>query len=203
VTMVLLIGLFIGLICGLAGAKKAGFVSGWVTLLNASVAIYLGIHIAPIIVGSVEVVAKFPYGAALVAMIVSILMFAILGAVASAVTGDLKITMPRLLETLGGGAIAFINGLLLWGFICLLVEISPLAESSIVKDTCRDPAEISQMWKASVGTSVSTLDVISWQSSAEDLGNIVSDLKKYAKPEKPKEAAPEPRPETSTPETGA
>lgn len=192
--VILLIGMFIGLISALAGAKKAGLVAGWTTLLNASVAMYLAVYITPAIADSVAIVANFPYGAVLAAFLIAVIMFAILNAIASAVTGDLKIAMPRLVELLGGGAVGFINGMLLWGFICLLLDISPLADSSIVKDTCQSPTEISQMWKGSVGASVAVLNTASWQSgtSSQDLCNIVTGLKDIAKPKTKAKPAPVP-----------
>jgi hypothetical protein len=193
--MIILIGLFVGLICALAGAKKAGFVSGWTTLLNASVAMYLGIYATPIVVNSVSIVAEHTYGPVLTAFLVSVIMFAILNTISAAVTGDLKIAMPRLLETLGGGAIGFVNGMLLWGFLCLLLEISPLADSSVVRDTCRDPAEISQMWQASVGTSVAVLNAVSWQSNAEHICDMVDEMKAVAKPKE--KAMPRPAEDTA------
>jgi hypothetical protein len=190
--MILLIGLFVGLICGLAGAKKAGFVSGWTTLLNASVAIYLGVYITPIVVGSVSIVGQQPYGPVLTALIASVALFVILSTITSAVTGDLKIAMPKLVETLGGGAIGFVSGMLLWGFVCLLLEISPLADSSVVKDTCRDPAEISQMWKGSVGTSITVLNAVTLQANAEPLPDMVEAMKAVAKPKEKEKASPAP-----------
>jgi hypothetical protein len=200
---IILIGLFIGLICGLAGAKRVGFVSGWTTLLNASVSMYLAIYIAPIVVDSVSIVARYTYGPVICTFVLAAVLFAILGRICSTVTGDLKIAMPKVIETLGGGAIGFINGMLLWGFLCLLLEISPAADSSIVKDTCRDPAEISRMWKASVGTSVAVLSTISCQGNAEPLGDKVEAMKAVSQRKERSKPLPTTTEDSATPEGDA
>jgi hypothetical protein len=187
---ILLIGCLIGFICAIAGAKKAGFVSGWATLLNASVSMYLAAYITPTLVASIPIASEYTFGPVLLALIIAILAFAILNTIYSAVTGDLKIAMPRLVETLGGGVLGFLNGLLLWGFLCLLLEMSPLMNSSLVKETCRDPQEIRQMWSSSVGTSMAVLNAASCQDSPAPLGKVVDAMKAVANP-KPK---PKPRP---------
>lgn len=187
--------------CGIAVAKKAGFVSGWTTLLNASVAIYLGIYVTPTVVESVSYIADFSYGAMLTAFVVAVILFTILNTIASTVTGDLKIEMPKMIETLGGGAIGFLTGMLLWGFLCLLLEVSPLADSAMVKDTCRDPAEISNMWKGSVGVGVAVLNTVSCQSNAEPLADVVKQMKAVASPKPKNKPAPTPPEETAPTES--
>jgi uncharacterized membrane protein required for colicin V production len=161
--MILLIGLIIGLICGLIAAKKVGFVSAWAKLFNTGAAVYIAVYMTPTIAASSSIVGQSAIGPVLCAGILAIVMFVILNTICSAIMGDLKIEIAKFLDSLGGGVLGFANGMLVWGFLCLLLWISPLAESSFVTQTAA-PEEIKQMWNSSVGPNVAILGFLSCDS---------------------------------------
>jgi uncharacterized membrane protein required for colicin V production len=189
--MILLVGMFIGFLCGLVAAKTAGFVSSWVKLLNTAVAIYVAVYMTPMIAASVSVVSEYACGSVLCALVISVITFLVLNAITMTIMGDLKVTMPRLVEMLGGGGLGFLNGMLVWGFICLLLAISPLAKSSFMQQNC-PPEEIEQMWKSSVGTSMAILDFVSFQDVSQSLPKVVDIILKTSQPKPPKSKPIEP-----------
>jgi|GEM_PF-3177525 len=195
--MLLLVGLVIGLICGLAAAKAAGFVSSWVRLFNTAVAVYVTVYTTPMLVSSVTLINEHTYGPVLSAIVISVVTFIILNSICMVVMGELKIEMPKLLDGLGGGAMGFANGMLVWGFLLLLLSISPLAASSMVKQVCSED-EVQQLWLSSVGTSVAALDFITFQNEPPSLCKVVEQLAKAAQP-KPKPGKE--KPATPTDET--
>jgi uncharacterized membrane protein required for colicin V production len=181
--MILVIGLIIGLVCGMIAAKKAGFVSAWARLFNTGVAVYIAVYMTPTIAASASIVGQNAIGPVLCACILAIVMFVILNTICSTIMGDLKIEMTRLLDSLGGGVLGFANGMLVWGFLCLLLCISPLAESSFVKQTTA-PEEVMQMWNSSMGANVAILGFLSCDSP-RPVGKVVEAIKKMSEP-KPK-----------------
>jgi uncharacterized membrane protein required for colicin V production len=190
--MILLIGLIIGLICGLIAAKTAGFVSAWARLFNTGVAVYIAIYMTPTIAASASIVGENAIGPVLCAGILAIVLFVILTTICSTIMGDLKIGMAKLLDSLGGGILGFANGVLMWGFLCLLLSISPLAKSSFVEQMS-DSKEVEQMWNSSVGADVAILGFLSCQDSPRPLVKVVDTIMKISAPKpKPKTAQPEP-----------
>jgi uncharacterized membrane protein required for colicin V production len=187
--MILLVGMFIGFLCGLVAAKAAGFVSSWVKLLNTAVAIYVAVYMTPVITASVSIVSEYACGSVLCALVISVVTFLILNAITMTIMGDLKVAMPRLVEMLGGGGLGFLNGMLVWGFVCLLLAISPLANSSFMQQNC-PPEEVEQMWKSSVGTSMAVLDFISFQDVSQSLPKVVDMILKASQPKTPKPVEP-------------
>jgi uncharacterized membrane protein required for colicin V production len=187
--MILLIGLFVGLVCGLVAATKAGFVSSWARLLNTAVAVYIAVYMTPTIASSMSIVNERSWGAALCALMVGLVTFIILNAICMVIMGDLKIEMPKILDAVGGGVMGFANGILVWGFLCLLLSISPLTESSTVKQLY-SPDEVEQMWRSSVGANMVALDFISFQSDPHEISKVVEMILKEGrpKPKPPKEA---------------
>jgi uncharacterized membrane protein required for colicin V production len=191
--MVLLIGLFIALICGLLAAKSAGFVASWIKLFNTAVAVYIAVYMTETMVIRSQLVREHACGAVLCAAVLGILVFVILNTICMVIMGELKVEMPRLLDRLGGGAIGFLNGMLLWGFLCLLLAISPAAESSFVMQML-DKDEVEQMWNSSVGTTMTILDFASFQDASHSLPEIVKKVKQAGKPVAgPKPATEEPK----------
>jgi uncharacterized membrane protein required for colicin V production len=188
--MILLIGLIIGLVCGMLAAKKAGFVSAWIRLFNTGVAVYIAVYMTPTIAASASIVGQSAYGPVLCAGLLAIVMFVILNTVCSAIMGDLKIETAKLLDGLGGGVLGFANGMLVWGFLCLLLSISPLADSSFVTQTAA-PEEVKQMWNSSVGANVAVLGIMSCDSPRR-IEKVVDKIMKIN--------APKPKPQQS--ETG-
>lgn len=186
--MILLVGLFIGLICGLVAATKAGFASSWARLLNTAVAVYVAVYATPTIASSAAIINEHFWGAVLCAFILFVMTFIILNAICMVIMGDLKIEMPKLLDTLGGGILGFANGVLAWGFICLLFCISPLAGSSTAKQLC-SPDEVKQMWSSAVGTNMAVLDFVTMQDNPHSVCKVVDMIVTHGmpKPKAPKE----------------
>jgi hypothetical protein len=194
--MILLLGLFIGLVSGLIAAKRTGLVSGYATLLNSSVAMYIAVYVTPVVVESVDLISQYSYGPVLCALLICVISFAILSTICSTVMGDLKIVMPKPVDTLGGGAMGFMSGMLFWGFLCLLLEVSPVSDSPMMNSICQDPQEVTTMWTASVGTSISILNTITLQDEPYPVAKAVKAMK-------PVKAVPPKATDTPAPETDA
>ncbi|HSV26767.1 MAG TPA: CvpA family protein, partial [Sedimentisphaerales bacterium] len=166
--MILLFGLVMALICGLLAASKAGFVSSWTRLLNTAVAVYLAVYLTPTLGSSFAFIGEHPYGAVLCALAVALVTFIGLNAICGLILGDLKIEIAKVVDAVGGGVMGFVNGLLLWGFICLLLWISPVAD--FVMDghiSSRD--EVQQMWYSSIGTNMAVMNAVTFQSRPQPL----------------------------------
>jgi uncharacterized membrane protein required for colicin V production len=188
VIMILLIGLFIGLVCGLLAATKAGFVSSWTRLFNSAVAVYIAVYLTPMIASSTAIVNEHHYGAVLCAIVIFVVTFLILNAICMVILGDLKIEMSKIFDAVGGGVMGFANGVLVWGFLCLLLCISPLAKASMTSQIC-SPDEVRQMWCSSVGANMAAIDFISFQNPKYTLAEVIEKIQTEGmpKPKPPKE----------------
>ncbi len=186
--MILLIGLFIGLVCGLLAATKAGFVSSWTRLFNTAVAVYISVYMTPMIASSTAIVNEHHYGAVLCALVLFVVTFIILNAICMVIMGDLKIEMSKIFDAVGGGAIGFANGVLVWGFLCLLLSISPFAKSSTTSQIC-SADEVRQMWCSSVGANMAAIDFVSFQNPRYTLPEVVEKIvtEGMPRPKPPKE----------------
>ncbi len=116
-----------------ASAVKLGFYQSWTLLFNLVIAVYIAIHLNPIVAEMIPAAADTAYCKALCALAVAVAAFLILHGIAYVFfIGQFNVTFPRILETMGSGFLGFLAGFLIWSFAALLISTTPLSENSLV-----------------------------------------------------------------------
>lgn len=116
-------------------ALQMGFYETWTMLFNIVVSVYVAICLRPVIVELVPAAGETPYGDALSMIAVAGASFLILYTITSAfVTGQFNVSFPKLLDNLGTGVLGFVAGLLVWGFVTILLFTTPLSKSVFLKE---------------------------------------------------------------------
>jgi hypothetical protein len=115
-------------------AFKIGFYETWALVFNIVVSVYLAIFAGPVILELVPAAGDTPYATILAMISTAVVAFLILEAISySLITGRVGVTFPKVLDALGGPALGFAGGFLVWSFICLLICISPICGNKVIK----------------------------------------------------------------------
>jgi len=191
-------------------AVGVGFYETWTMLFNIIISVYLAVFLRPVIV-NIPAVSDTPYTNALTMLAIAIASFAILqGITYTFLTGQFKVSFPRIFNTLGTGFLGFLAGFLLWNFVSFLIFITPISQDTFMKgfgfkDQFRQ-SNVSYLsrWCNLVNTVVSSRDRDSKITSEEAISGLLKSTEPEAKikpaeqaePAEPKEEArPGPPPE--------
>lgn len=118
--------IWIALLVGIIGARK-GFFAMWGTFFNVLVAIYLGVMLTPLIIGTFQKEGVSCYCCAGCVGGISLFVFAILEVIAyCCFFKDGKVVLPWLLDTLGAGMLGFVCGYIVCSFVFLVIGIMPV-----------------------------------------------------------------------------
>ncbi len=131
--MVFWIGILVG---GLFAwlAVKMGFYETWAFAFNIVISIYLAVFLSPIIAAIVPVPGDMSYNNALCMIAVAVAAFLILHGISYIfLTGQFSVSFPKVFDILGSGFLGFLAGLLVWGFVGLLIYTTPISQNPIVK----------------------------------------------------------------------
>jgi len=189
-------------------AVGIGFYETWTMLFNIIISIYLAVFLQPVIV-NIPAVGDTPYTNALTMVAIAIASFAILhGITYTFLTGQFKVSFPRMLSPLGTGFLGFLAGFLIWNFVSFLIFITPISQEFLVKkigfDSQLQQTNVSYVswWCDLVNTVASSRDnsITSEQAISGLLKSAESRAQvkpaKRAEPAEPKEEArPGPPPE--------
>ena len=141
--MVLLLSIIIGAVFGIIAARK-GFYVTWALLVNITVSVYLAVFLTPTIFSTIGSLAESPYAVAICLAIIAVSVFAILHAVAVIFfTGQFNISFPKILNTAGAGLLGFLAGLLVCGFVGLVILTIPIFQDSFLADQLAETADVS------------------------------------------------------------
>ena len=114
-------------------AVGIGFYEMWVMLFNIVISIYLAVFLRPIIV-NIPAVGDTPYSNALTMIAIALASFSILHGISyTFITGQFKVSFPRIFNTLGTGFLGFLAGFLVWNFVSFLIFITPISQDTFVR----------------------------------------------------------------------
>jgi len=128
------IGILIGLGFAFYGFRR-GFYDMWVILFNVVISLYLGIFLWPTIIEYFPLLEKTSLHIVMTVLITSAIVFTILQSLASLLLiGQFTVILPKILDTLGAAILGFLTGLLLWGFVSLVITLTPVHENDFVNE---------------------------------------------------------------------
>ena len=132
--MVLLLGIVIGIVCGIVAAKK-GLYSSWAVFVNITVAVYLAVFLTPTVFAAIGSLAELAYTVAASLAAIAVITFSIFWAITVIFfTGQFTFTFPKTFNTIGGGIVGFASGLLVWGFVALVFLAVPIWQNSFLQE---------------------------------------------------------------------
>lgn len=182
-------------------AVGIGFYEMWVMLFNIVISIYLAVFLRPIIV-NIPAVGDTPYSNALTMIAIALASFSILHGISyTFITGQFKVSFPKIFNTLGTGFLGFLAGFLVWNFVSFLIFITPISQDTFVRGIGFN--DEFQQSNVSVIYRLCNLvnTVVSSRDSEISSEQAVSELLKSTEPELQVEPAEEAEPndvETST-----
>ena len=115
-------------------AYKKGFYESWALLFNVVISIYLAVFLRPAIANVITVADNTAYNRALLVIAIGAACFLILHGLSYAlITGQFSIPFPKILDSLGAGFLGFVTGLLIFSFVIVIINVTPLADEKLVK----------------------------------------------------------------------
>jgi len=131
--MVLWIAVAVGGLFAWIGVR-IGFLASWILFFNLMLAAYMGVFLGPYIIASVPATTESPYGHALVFVSTALAtLLATYAACYACLAGRIQIEFPRVFESLAAGVLGFLSGFLAWGFVSMVIALTPLPD----EDFCR------------------------------------------------------------------
>jgi hypothetical protein len=118
--------ILIALLVGIVSARK-GFFAVWGTIFNVLIAIYLGVMLTPLIIGTFQKEGVSCYCCAGCVGGIALLLFTVLEAIVyCCFFKDGKVILPWVLDTLGAGVLGFVCGYIVCSFLFLVIGIMPV-----------------------------------------------------------------------------
>ena len=185
---ILVAGLFVWFAVGI------GFYEMWVMLFNIVISIYLAVFLRPIIV-NIPAVGDTPYSNALTMIAIALASFSILHGISyTFITGQFKVSFPRIFNTLGAGFLGFLAGFLVWNFVSFLIFITPISQDTFVRGIGFNK----QFQQSNISVICRWCDLVNRVVSSQDsectTEQAVSGLLKSAEPELQVEPAEQAKP---------
>jgi hypothetical protein len=171
-------------------AVKIGFYESLALLFNIIISIYIAVFLTPVIIETFPSAGDVPYCYAMAMVFTSIGTFLVLfGITYVFLTGQFKVTFPKLFDILFSGLIGFLIGFLVLSFIALAITATPVSQYRLVqKIGLNRQAQQSNIayiswWCDLVHSVTSTPDSI----TSEDTINQLLDSAQSSAPNKPEE----------------
>jgi len=115
-------------------AWKKGFYESWALLFNIVISIYLAVFLRPAIANVFPAADNTAYNRALLVIAIGAVSFFILHGLSYAlITGQFAIPFPKILDTFGAAFLGFVTGYLIFSFLVIIMNITPLADKKLVK----------------------------------------------------------------------
>ncbi len=113
---------------------KAGFYQIWTTLFNVLIAVYLAIHLSPLIAEIIPAAGSTEISKTLCMLVTSAAIFLILHGFAYVfLLSQFNVTFPKVLDTIGAAFLGFLTGFLIWSFVCLVICTGPIGKNAVVR----------------------------------------------------------------------
>ena len=180
--MVFWIAVLIGLLL-LYLATRIGFFETVVLAFNILTSVYVGIYSAPTLIDLVPSAANFSYGTATTVAAISLICFVFLyGLSFVLLTGQFKVTFPKVFDVLLSGSIGFGVGLLLVSYVVFVLSIMPFAKTIRLLDKTNTKANMSLLCVCcdQVQRLVGTSDA--QQQTQELIAQITQRAQAYSRP---------------------
>ncbi len=116
-------------------AVKLGLYQMWAVLFNLLVAVYLAIHLRPLISELAGSPGGTEYCDALCMLVTAVAVFVVLHVISTTfLLGTFNVAMPRIIDTGGAALVGFLAGYLVWSFVGMLLCTTPVCRYSFVKE---------------------------------------------------------------------
>jgi hypothetical protein len=165
-----------GLAFALWAAFRLGLYEMIALFVNLVVAVYLALFATPTLIALIPAAADIPYGALVSAAVVAGLTFGVLHALCFAIlTGQFKVSFPRVLDGVLAGALGFFAGFLIVAFLTSLLALAPgpAGRSPVTENDRRVHASYVCWWCDRVDTLVgSAASAHPTQDSLDQLGRL-------------------------------
>lgn len=171
-----------------------GFYEMWTMLFNIVIAIYAALYLTPVIVELVPAAGDTAYGNAMMLLVLAGAIFAILHVISlTFLTGQFKVSFPKIFDNLGAGILGFLAGLLVWSFVVLLISVTPFGKSDTAESFGLGPTNNPYLcwWCDLVNTAAASDD---GPSAEEAVALLIEDAKGKSDPNEPVADANEPYP---------
>lgn len=113
---------------------KVGFYQIWTTLFNVLIAVYLAIHLSPLITEIIPAAGSTEIGKTLCMLVTAAAIFLILHGFSYVfLLSQFSVTFPKILDTLGASFLGFLTGFLIWSFLCLVICTGPIGKNAVVR----------------------------------------------------------------------
>jgi hypothetical protein len=114
-------------------AIKIGFYETLALLFNVVISIYAAIFLTPIITDIVPEAGEIPCCEALALVVISGGTFLILyGITYVFLTGQFKVTFPKVFDILFAGLLGFVTGFLVLSFVAFIITTTPISQNKFV-----------------------------------------------------------------------
>ncbi len=115
-------------------AVKIGFYEMWATFFNIVISIYIAIFLRPVILDVVPEAKNMPCCNALALSVLAIGTYLILyGITYIFLTGQFKVSFPKIFDILLAGVLGFLSGFLVLSFIALIITTTPISQNRFVR----------------------------------------------------------------------
>ncbi len=126
----------VGAVFAMIGIKK-GFYPIWAILFNILISIYLGIMLAPTIVGIIPDIGNSRYHYAGCVAGIAIVTFTVLQTIATSfLTGTYDVSFPKIFSSVGAGILGFLSGYLVCSFALFVICIMPFSKEPFIRKVC-------------------------------------------------------------------
>jgi len=110
-------------------ALKIGFYEMVSVFINVLASVYLAIFVTPVLVSIIPAATDIPFGGVIMVLVVAIGTFLILhGLCFALLTGQFKVSFPKMLDLVLAGGLGFLTGFLVIAFVTTLLAITPLSQ---------------------------------------------------------------------------
>ncbi len=115
-------------------AIKIGFYEMWAMLFNLVISIYVAIFLVPVILDLIPEAGDIPCCNAFSLLVLAGGSFLILHGITYVfLTGQFKVSFPKLFDILFTGILGFLAGFLVLSFAALVITITPISQNRFVK----------------------------------------------------------------------
>ena len=115
-------------------AMKIGFYEMWAMLFNIVISIYVAIFLTPVLLDIIPEAGDISFCNAFAIVVLAIGTFFILyGITYVFLTGQFKVSFPKLFDILFTGILGFLTGFLVLSFAALVITVTPISQNRFIK----------------------------------------------------------------------
>ena len=116
-------------------AVRMGFYEMWAMLFNIIISIYVAVFLSPLIIDIIPTTGDTSYGNALTLIVTAIGTFVILHGISyTLLTGQFKVSFPKIFDTLFAGLLGFLAGFLVLSFAAFIICVAPISQNEFISE---------------------------------------------------------------------